>query len=108
MLQAVRGELDANDKVDFRKAVSTLGLNLSVCMIFGRHYGGKVMPKEIETLVLTFKKVPFRLLIHFQYPCVLQISEMSTEKQTFNKKKIRTALLSVSCWFWRLCDVFLD
>jgi cytochrome P450 len=56
MLQAIRDELDASEKIDFSKTVSTFSLNLSVCMIFGRHCGGKVMPKEIETLVLTFKK----------------------------------------------------
>ena len=57
MLQGIREELDASHRVDFRMAVSSLGLNLSMCMIFGRHCGGKVVPKEIETLALTFIKV---------------------------------------------------
>ncbi|KAG0599537.1 hypothetical protein M758_12G159700 [Ceratodon purpureus] len=56
MLQGIREELDASHRVDFRMAVSSLGLNLSMCMIFGRHCGGKVVPKEIETLALTFIK----------------------------------------------------
>lgn len=57
MLQTMRDELNASHRVDFKKAVSALGLNLAMCMIFGRHCGGKVVPKEVETLVLTFKRV---------------------------------------------------
>lgn len=56
MLQSIRGEFNTSNRVDFRKAASTLALNLSICMIFGRHCGGKVVPKEIETLIITFKK----------------------------------------------------
>jgi hypothetical protein len=57
MLQAICEELDANYEVDFRMAISTQGLNLSMCKIFGRHCGDEVVPKEMETLALTFKKV---------------------------------------------------
>ena len=71
-LQAIREELDASHKVDLRMAVSTLGLNLSMCMIFGRRCGDKVVPKEIETLALVFKKVTGRI--------ILMTRETSTER----------------------------
>lgn len=57
MLRGMREELDASHKVNFRMAVTTLGVDLSMCMIFGRHCGGKVVPKEIENLTIIFKKV---------------------------------------------------
>uniref|UniRef100_A0A7I4CGT1 Cytochrome P450 n=1 Tax=Physcomitrium patens TaxID=3218 RepID=A0A7I4CGT1_PHYPA len=55
MLRAIREDLDAKHEANFTEAVLTLGMSLSIGLLFGRDYGGKVFSEEIQTLVLTFK-----------------------------------------------------
>lgn len=57
MVHSIQHESEAGRSVNLTTSASTLGINLSLCLIFGRRYFDMVAPEEAKSFLVSFKEV---------------------------------------------------
>ena len=57
MVHSIQHEAEAGRSVNLTTSASTLGINLSLCLIFGRRFFDMLGPEEAKSLLVSFKEV---------------------------------------------------
>ena len=95
MVHSIQHESEAGRSVNLTTSASTLGINLSLCLIFGRRFFDMVVPEEAKSFLVSFKEVwssPFIIKLPWER-CLDRLCR-------FEYLMFKLIASTWSWWFW--------